>query len=181
MNKKSIKILALAVMSFLFLGGSAFAEFEVLNYAKIYMTSGAGTTDKRTEFDFNEQPWLYISFKEGYGATDRVGGSTTDTTWTWDGTPTDQSFPKFYMANKNDLWIGFSSDYWKNNMQLAGDWVVSASSILNDKTLIPGAGVINEYAGEVRFKVNPVPEPISGLLFLAGGAAIAAFKRSKKA
>jgi len=58
-------------------------------------------------------------------------------------------------------------------MQLAGDWTVSALSLLNDKMGI-GCGNLESYGGTVKFKVNAVPEPISAILFLSGGAAIAA-------
>jgi len=184
MNYRRLSVFVLSMIAVLFFGKNAFAEFNVLDYANMYMTSDAGSTDVRTTFEFNEKPWLYINFKEGFESPkDRIGGSLTDTTWTWDGGEAkDQTFTKFVMGNKNELWIAFSDSYWKNNMQIAGDWVISATSFLNDKTIVPGAGIVNKYTGEVSYKVNAVPEPISCVLFLTGGAAIAAFrKKSKKA
>ena len=65
-------------------------------------------------------------------------------------------------------------------MRQAGDWTVSAFSLLNDNTTVSGcAGTLKSFGNDVNFKVNAVPEPVSALLFLSGGAAIAAIRRKK--
>jgi hypothetical protein len=178
-NKLSrVAILSLAVL--LLVGGKAFAAFELNTYAQMWMTGAKGSTIEQTSFTVNEQPWLYIRFFGDMAGTTKIGTSQTNTEWTWDGVKVaDQSFLKFYLGSKNDIWIGFSEDYWKANMQLVGDWTISAYSMLNDKTGTSCGGELKNFGDAVNFKVNAVPEPVSALLFLTGGAAIAAFRRRK--
>ena len=182
MRNRISKILLLSLVALLLVGGKAFAAFELNTYAQMWMTNAKGVEPSisQSTFGLNEQPWLYIRFFGDEAANAKIGGSLTSTMWTWDGGKSpDKSFLKFYMGNKNDLWIGFSEGYWKKNMQLAGDWTVSAFSLLNDKTGIGGGGELKAFGDTVNFKVNAVPEPVSALLFLTGGAAIAAFRRRK--
>ncbi|HOU36097.1 MAG TPA: PEP-CTERM sorting domain-containing protein [Candidatus Omnitrophota bacterium] len=182
MTNKISKVVILSLACLILAGGNAFAAFELNTYARMWMTNGKGVEPvaSQTTFAFNEQPWLYIRFFGDAEPGDKIGGSLTSTTWTWEGGESpDKSFLKFYMGNKNDIWIGFSEGYWKKNMQIAGDWTISALSLLNDKTGIGCGGNLETFGGTVNFKVNAVPEPVSALLFLTGGAAIAAFRRRR--
>jgi hypothetical protein len=182
MRNRISRVVLLSLIGLLLVGGNAFAAFELNTYARMWMTNAKGFEPavSQTTFGLNEQPWLYIRFFGDEAANAKIGGSQTDTMWTWKGGEVaDKSFLKFYLGNKNDIWIGFSEGYWKKNMQIAGDWTVSALSLLNDKTGIGCGGNLQTYGDTVNFKVNAVPEPVSALLFLTGGAAIAAFRRRK--
>jgi hypothetical protein len=180
MKTKKMAVLIFSLVSLLFVTGNAFAAFELNNYASLWMTNANGVVPSASQatFNWNEQPWLYIRFNDAYASDYKIGGSSTSTMWTWDGTPTDKSFAKFYLGKNNDLWIGFSKSYWENTMRQAGDWTVSAMSLLQDKT---AGGQLKEYGGIVNFHVNPVPEPVSMILFLTGAATLAARTRMKKA
>jgi hypothetical protein len=179
MKNRIAKVALISLGVILLVGGKAFAAFELNTYARMFMTNASGNvvTSSQANFGWNEQPWVYIQFYGNQGSNN-IGGSLNGATWTWDGTPTDKSFFKFYSTNKNELWIGFSESYWQNSMRQAGDWTVSALSLLNDKTS-GGCGNLKSFGDTVNFKVNAVPEPVSALLFLTGGAAIAAFRRKK--
>jgi len=182
MRNRISKIAVLSLVALLLVGGKAFAAFELNTYARMWMTNAKGVVPvaSQTTFAFDEQPWLYIQFFGDIPGTDKIGSSFTDTQWTWDGGEVaDKSFLKFYLGNKNDLWIGFSESYWKTNMQLAGDWTISAMSTLNDITGSGCGGELKSFGDVVNFKVNAVPEPVSALLFLTGGAAIAAVRRRR--
>jgi hypothetical protein len=179
MKNRISKVIVLSLAALLLVGGKAFAAFELNTYAQMWMTGAKGSTVEQTSFTVNEQPWLYIRFF-AEPESDKIGTSLTDTMWTWNGGEVaDKSFMKFYLGNKNDIWIGFSESYWKANMQLVGDWIVSADSLLNDKTGLGDGTNLKSFGDTVNFKVNAVPEPVSALLFLTGGAAIAAFRRRK--
>ncbi|HNQ50160.1 MAG TPA: PEP-CTERM sorting domain-containing protein [Candidatus Omnitrophota bacterium] len=182
MKNRISRVVLMSLIALLLVGSNAFAAFELNSYARMWMTNAKGFEPavSQTTFAFDEQPWLYIRFFGDAAPGDKIGGSLTSTMWTWDGGESaDKSFLKFYMGNKNDIWIGFSEGYWKKNMQLAGDWTISALSLLNDKTGIGCGGNLEAFGGTVNFKVNAVPEPVSALLFLTGGAAIAAFRRKR--
>jgi hypothetical protein len=182
MKTRISRVIVLSLVALLLVGGKAFAAFELNTYAQMWMTNAKGTIPEvsQTTFGLNEQPWLYIRFFGDIEGNPIIGTSQTDTMWTWNGGEVaDKSILKFYLGNKNDIWIGFSEGYWKANMQLAGDWTVSAFSLLNDKTGGSCGGELKNFGDTVSFKVNAVPEPVSALLFLTGGAAIAAFRRRR--
>lgn len=180
MRNKLGVIAVLSLICLLLAGHNAFAAFELNTYAKMFMTNAQGNAPavSQATFGWNEQPWLYIKFFDPASGSNPT--SLNSITWTWDGTPTDKSFFKFYMGNNNEIWVGFSQSYWENTVRKAGDWTVSGLSLLNDRSCGSAcSGQLKAFGDTVNFKVNAVPEPVSALLFLTGGGAIAAFRRRK--
>ena len=179
MRNKSGLIIALSLICLLLFGHNAFAAFELNTYAKMFVTNAEGNvaTSSQAAFGWNEQPWLYIKF---YDPSSANPTSMNSITWTWDGTPTDKSFFKFYMGSNNEIWLGFSQSCWENTVRKAGDWTISGLSLLNDRSCGDAcSGQLKSFGDTVNFKVNAVPEPVSALLFLTGGGAIAALRRRK--
>lgn len=176
------RVMLLALLSLFLVGDNAFAAFELESYATMFMTSTKGVipTSSKTDFNLNEQPWLYIRFFGTAPETATFGGSKTDTTWIWEGGEVkDKPFLKVFLGTKNDLWLGFSGSYWKNNMQIVGDWTVSAKTVLDSMASTDPGGDLRPFGQTINFRVNAVPEPVSALLFLTGGAALAAFRRRR--
>jgi hypothetical protein len=71
-----------------------------------------------------------------------------------------------------DVWHGFSNFADWAEIRKAGYWTVRA-----DYSYFGGGPGTT---GDISFKINAVPEPISSALFLLGGGAMAVLKLRKK-
>jgi hypothetical protein len=172
-------ICPLFILFCLFSCSRAFA-WEVNDYYRVWMTDKPGVVPalSKTEFGWNEQPWLYVSFFGGIDPLEKIGSSITTSTWSWDGNPSD-STEKMKFGTTNGLWISFNKAYW-DSIKQPGEWTVDASALLKDVSgRLGGETCCNweSFKGQTNFKLNPVPEPVSTILFLAGGAAFAALRK----
>ncbi|HOW43193.1 MAG TPA: PEP-CTERM sorting domain-containing protein [Candidatus Omnitrophota bacterium] len=185
--KKLIVFLFCAITFVLALSSSASAiTAEVSDYFQIMMTNTPGVVPSVSQenFDLGEKPWLYLSFYDGVGSFEDIGFSVTGSFWTFEDSDPAKTYLKTKFGDTNDLWISFSDSYW-NSIEKAGNWTVEAFSLvqaIQDDVKSACGNCCNwqSFKGEIGFKVNPVPEPISTLLFLVGGGTLFATGRLRK-
>jgi len=156
MDKRIIAGLAVVLFSIFALVNSAFADFE-----KIYTVGSEGSTTPKDSFDWDEQPWLYLE----------LPSSNWNVTGSWwkdpDGTP---YFTGSLPTTSDKIWL--SLDNWFTVREV-GQWNVSAVYFYANPEDPVGGGF-------AKFTVTP--EPVSSILFLVGGASLAAtrLRRRKK-
>ena len=146
--------MALIIGSLFLAGTTAFAD----NYNQIFMTDANGSTTPKTNFGWNETPWLYVKLSE-------IAESITSAWWT---DPNGNKYKIFDAFSTDDIWL--SPLNWSTIKKL-GEWTITAVSHLD-------SGTVNQ--GRLSFTVTP--EPVSSLLFILGGGALAGTKlmRSRK-
>ena len=114
-------------------------------------------------YNWEKQPWLYFSVPSGIFAY-------SISWWNHIGDPV-KTYNIELPNNTGNIWHGFSTFAEWTAIRKAGDWTVRA-----DYTNADGYSS----TGEVPFKINAVPEPISSALFLLGGGVIAVLKLRKR-
>ena len=154
MVKKTVVVLS-AVLFTLIFSGNVFAAFD-----NIYTTGTYGGTDIKTTFGWDEKPWLYLKLPTSADSTNIIGSAWTS--------------PSGVISSVGDtlsgrtIWLGF--DTW-NSIRTAGLWNVTANY----------SGYLGGPSGSGTTTFTVTPEPVSMILFLFGGAALAAAYRKKKA
>ncbi len=114
-------------------------------------------------YNWNQSPWLYFLSPSSV--------LTYSVSW-WDYTGDIFKTPSVEITSgTGNVWHGFSNFADWAAIRKTGDWAVRA-----DYSHANGYGS----TGEVPFKINAVPEPLSSALFLLGGGAIAVLKLRKK-
>lgn len=168
MNKKCVFILIGALF---LLCGVAHADLTPIDYYQIWMTNVDQVTPSSGEdsFDWDETPYLYIEIRNPENAKP-ISSVQTTVTWTWKDTIApivNESHVDGYFGSTNAQWIPYelteTGENW-SDIQKAGSWEAYATS-----TVLYADGGRKIYSGKADFNVNPVPEPLSCLLFLAGG------------
>lgn len=166
MNKKISIIAPLITLFFIMIViGNASAGLEPL--LGPYMTDSAGSTVQKDIFDWNEEPYVFIQFDR-----EDLNPNAPLTIW-WAWYYEDEPFMTFewesitgFQEDPVNIWN--SLDNW-DNYKKQGEWSVyvgwqnTGSGWGTDKT---------------TFTVTP--EPISSILFLTGGATLAARHYWKK-
>ncbi|MDD5173734.1 MAG: PEP-CTERM sorting domain-containing protein [Candidatus Omnitrophica bacterium] len=160
-RKFALLIMIVAVSVLVFAGTASASALTA------YMTIGDEDTTPQggtpATYNWDQSPWLYftspsdtltysISWWNAVG--DPIMTSSTDVT-----------------TDTYDVWHGFSNFADWAEIRKAGYWTVRA-----DYSYAGGYGS----TGDISFKINAVPEPISSALFLLGGGAIAVLKLRKK-
>lgn len=162
MLNKTIKQLIIALILTAALATGAFADFDAM-----YMTNANGSYTPQTIFDLTETPWLYLKLP---------GSGLNQTTEFW-ADPSEMYYLTYNMGNANEYWLSLDSGVDMNgdpvswaDVKTIGEWNINANYSYS------GGG---EGQGITSFTVishdaPPVaPEPISSLLFMAGGAVLA--------
>jgi len=145
---------------------NAFAQETDFDYAAIYTVGGSGNTTQKDVFLFGEEkPWLFLEFEPALLPTDEGGKSWTISNWIWDGS-NGLPYVKFKSDTHNGVWLTFSDAQWRDIMEEAGNWSISAGTSLE----LPD-GSVKSYSGTTAFKVTVIPEPASTALFILGAAA----------
>lgn len=151
MNKKLIIGLSIffILISIITNNANAYLLFEP--FEAIYMTDSYGTTPK-TIFDWNEIPWLYIRLPED-------GFNVTLAFWE----SHDLTVNNSYAGYAQEIWLTLGEDKWYD-IRTLGEWEIQARY-----TQSPYVG-----SGSTSFTVTP--EPLSSVLFVTGGATLAALR-----
>ncbi|MBI5665932.1 MAG: hypothetical protein HZC49_12730 [Nitrospirae bacterium] len=151
----------LAFLIFVLCAGRVHAGFDAF-----YMVDASGSTAPKTTFDWNDTPWIYVKLP--------TSGFYFEVNWM--NSPTGDNYGLSIMSSSQELWISAESGYggnkfinagtsaevtWLNDMREEGDWNVMGSYLYAN-----GASG----SGSTTFTVTP--EPISFILFLAGGAVL---------
>ncbi len=143
MNSKRMVIsLMLALFALAAVTANAFASFD-----EIYMVDSSGSTTSKGTFGWDETPWLYLNLPS-------AGWNVTGSWWK----DPDALYYFTGSSPSTDLeqWLTLSD--WASVRKI-GDWNVNAAYFYSD-------GAFG--TGSTKFAV--VPEPISTILFLSGGA-----------
>lgn len=167
MKKESVFIL---VALLLLCSAPAFAQ---VSYYKFWVTDNdsVAPSSSQTTFEWDQVPYAYIEFKNPDSAK-AISSAQTTLTWTWQDTVppiVNQAYPDGAFGSANAQWITYELTEvnpvvnW-SNIRKEGTWTVSGTS-----TVLFADGARKIYTGSNTFNVNPVPEPLSCLLFLAGG------------
>jgi len=173
-----MKKIIFPVSFFLFIFSLFLTSASADNFSKIYMVSDLGNTTQKTD-DYilgGKQPWFYIQFSDSVTPATVVGNSNTTATWAWDDNPSGNTYLKFYNSTLNGAWGNLGN--WNSDARL-GNWSIQITTPLNAN---PGSGVLSgTYVGNTQFKVsNVVPEPVSCILFLLGGGALAGVRKLRR-
>lgn len=164
MLSRKFALLIVAVVSLVAFAGTASAGVLPPSPS---MVDGDGSSTVQpgapAVYNWNQSPWLYF-----------LSPSNTFTysvSW-WNYTGDALKTPSVEITSgTGNIWHGFSNPADWIAIRKAGDWTVRA-----DYSYANGYGS----TGEVPFKINAVPEPISSALFLLGGGAIAVLKLRRK-
>jgi hypothetical protein len=125
--------------------------------------SSAAQPGTPATYSWNQSPWLHFESPSSL--------FTYTVSW-WNFTGDSLKTPSLEITSgTTSVWSGFSNFADWSAIRKAGNWTVRA-----DYSTAGGAGT----TGEIAFKVNAVPEPISSALFLLGGATLAVRQYRKK-
>ncbi len=140
-------------------------------WADAYMTVANGDTTHQpttgtpavATYNWDQSPWLYFTIPS-------LAKTYTVSWWNYAGDNiTDVSENA---KGATALWHGFMNFSDWAAIRKDGDWTVRA-----DYSYASGGPGTT---GEIKFKINAVPEPVSSALFLLGGGAIAVLKLRKR-
>lgn len=159
------KILIKGITVFLFftviLTTNVFAGFD-----KIYMTDAYGSYTEKTSFNWNETPWLYVKLPlQKLNATSAF----------WEG-----PLGSYYFTNSMGFgqkrWFSLDSGIDSNGNPVAwGDVKKLGAWNINAGYFYAGGG-----SGEGTTSFTVTPEPVSSILFIAGGAVLAGRRYLKR-
>lgn len=158
MNKKMFLILFPVVFALLINKNIVFAGFD-----SIYMVGDSTSITQKTTFGLDETPYLYMNLP---------GDGSLYTVWSWWHDPAGNTYwdgtaPIFDSTNYQ-VWLPLTHWFQWENVKTAGIWTIDANYYFSNNQ--SGTGVTS-------FTVTP--EPISSILFLLGGSALA-FRQHKK-
>jgi hypothetical protein len=148
--------LPLAVLFFLILLPSGFAHADNFfsSYASFYTVGALNSTVQQTNFNINQQPFLYIKYFD----SDPHPSQLSQTNFFFVQNPSMANIFTFNNStNTNQTWFGFSSSFW-NSVKTPGTWTITADSFNTSKPFL----------GSTNFKINAAPEPVGTILFLIG-------------
>ena len=167
--KKNLAITGLVVILFLALGSvnCAYADFD-----NIYTVGSNGSTTPQSTFTLDQAPWLYLQLPD-------TGFNVTASVWS---DPSSNPFSVIGIGGNNQYWLSLDngSDASKNpvtwdSVKQIGTWNISAGYLYPSNLNGDYAG-----AGKTSFTVTAVPEPVSTVLFLLGGATLAVRRLRRK-
>lgn len=162
------KILIKGIIVFLFftaiLTTNVFAGFD-----EIYMTDAEGSDTEKTIFNWDETPWLYVKLPD----------SNLNVTVAFWESPNSSYYFTNSMGSNQEYWFSLDSGVdssgnpvtWDDVKEL-GVWNINAGYFY------AGGG-----SGEGTASFTVTPEPVSSILFIAGGAVLAGrryLKRKRK-
>ena len=167
-NRKTV-IAGLTLALFLVLGAlnCAYADF-----ASIFTVGSNGSTTQQSTFTLDQTPWLYVELPEGNLNWASAAGSL----WFYDS----NIIPKG-VAGDSDFTSPYTREFWLkldnwDSVAKVGDWHVAAGYELGTPINLFGKEIIipkDVGVGCTSFNVTAVPEPISTVLFVLGGATLA--------
>lgn len=156
MCKKIIVTAGIACLSILVSLNSAFA---ISGFEEIFTTDSFESHTPKVNFGWNETPWLYLNLPS-------ADFNASASFWN---DPEGESFLVSAFSNDDEYWLSLDNGWdssgapvnW-SEVRRMGQWNVYASFLY----ATGGSGT-----GATNFTVTP--EPISSILFLIGGAALA--------
>ena len=176
--KESIKVIAFFIIAgFLVFQGTAEANDSWENWKWKLRMGDEGSMAIRHEFNQDEVPYAHLYISNDYlGSTP----SSISAFWQWkkddiemDNATTLLTWSNFLDINGNfNYWM--ASDKWPDIAAVGDDWAAKVTWT----AYIDGVWGMKEYKNAASFTVTP--EPVSSILFLAGGAFLAAIRRRKK-
>ncbi len=168
---KKLSLLSILVLVFCFLFTSyAFADTEGSIFEKFYPVKGKYLDAETHAFEYTDTPYLYAVITAP-SATFYNTNIFSD--WTFGGTTYEGDGSGL---KKLQYWIDLAT--W-NTIKMAGTWTIDGQfTVTNSFT----GALINSGSGNTWFEVNApvVPEPLSSILFLLGGVALASRKLFRK-
>jgi hypothetical protein len=152
-----------------------YSSTEVSLFEKIHMTDDYGSFTQKDTFGWDEKPYLHMKL---YDTTEPIAGWTYGVTaWVWNNLPSGEHLQavQTFSSVENDIWVTFTDSYW-NNIKQPGDWDILALAV-NDTNSPWFPPERTLFLGATTFHVNP--EPVSTILFLTGGLAMAGVTRKR--
>ncbi len=152
-NKTFLALLVLVIMSAFC--NTAFA----LNFSNFYPVTGFGKTLElqNHEYNYGDTPFIYASISNPNPGTDFLSSVYTD--WYFGDI---KKYEGDDVNNATQINFWFSPDKW-STMRQPGTWLVNGNFSIDGVSYVVGSG-------STTFTVRAVPEPVSTILFLTGGA-----------
>ena len=164
-KKKHITLIFIILLMTVFMSGNLYAEGFTL-----FSVGDNESTTLKNEFGWNETPWLYISLPE-----DGMHGTTA----LWKSADNNYYLTSF-LGDAEEEWfsldngqaVGLSAGW--DSIKTPGVWNVNVVSMRFTES---GPSTMSEATSfTVASNVMVTPEPVSSILFLAGGGTLA-FRR----
>lgn len=145
---------------------------------QIYTVGDKFETTEKSVFGWDEKPWLYIKLPDIGYEFDKTKSFWWDPKGVNDVSHKNKSNIIKREDSDNEMWLSFKDITWFNKLREVGEWEIKA----NSKLFFPSNPYIDNITinGLARCTVNP--EPVSSVLFLLGGGALAIagrFRRKK--
>jgi hypothetical protein len=164
MNKKLLMESMISLLLTTTVANIAFAKKPFVHFDAIYMTDAYGSYTERATYAWDEIPWLYLRFPEN-----GLGFNITRA-W-WESPGGDSYFTRNTGYNEQEIWLTLG-DYWYEVREL-GEWDIRARFFLHERGSHPVLGI-----GATSFHV--IPEPVSSILFITGGATLVVTRYLRK-
>lgn len=161
MNNKKFMGSLIILFVILLSAGNAFAD----NFLAFYPVASPGSTLETHTFTLGSTPYIYASLPD---EDLLLWYSTVNSDWLFGATLKDT----VEREGQNQLEFSFSSLNWSTIAQ-QGTWYVNGNFSIADQL----SQITYNGSGSTSFTYGVVPEPVSMILFISGGAALAA-KRS---
>jgi len=130
---------------------SVFASTPIPGYSKIWTVASPESTDPQSVFYWDQTPWLYLELP--------WAGLNFTGSW-WEDPEGEFHFADNGVDDSGNLEIWISLDNW-DMVKSPGEWYIDAFTSYADGSIL---------IGQTSFTV--VPEPVSTVLFISGGATL---------